>query len=86
MRDLGWEEGGAAWAWHKRLWAWEEELLVECRGLLFDFVLHPTVADWWVWRPDLDSGYTVRGAYGLLTFREVQVAEASLALIWHSTD
>jgi hypothetical protein len=31
-----WEEGGAAWAWCIHLWTWEEELLVECRGLLPD--------------------------------------------------
>jgi hypothetical protein len=36
MRDLWWEEGEAAWAWRIHLWAWEEELLVECRGLLSD--------------------------------------------------
>lgn len=31
MCDLGWEEGGAAWQWRRRLWAWVEDLLGECK-------------------------------------------------------
>jgi hypothetical protein len=78
-----WEEGGAAWAWCIHLWTWEEELLVECRGLLPDFVYQPVVEDRWVWRTDPDGGYTVRGAYSL-TFTDVLAVEASSALIWHT--
>jgi len=39
MFQLGWEEGGDAWKWRRGLWAWEEELLVECRLLLLSVVL-----------------------------------------------
>jgi len=24
MKLLGWDEGGEAWKWHKRLWEWEQ--------------------------------------------------------------
>ena len=27
---LGWGDGGNAWRWRRRLWAWEEELISEC--------------------------------------------------------
>ena len=30
----GWEDGGEAWSWRRRLWTWEEEMLEECRQLL----------------------------------------------------
>jgi hypothetical protein len=39
MRGLGWEEGGAAWQWCRRLWASEEEFIRECRSLLHDISL-----------------------------------------------
>jgi hypothetical protein len=81
MRDLGWEEGGVAWVWHRHIWTWEEELLVECMGLLPDFVYQPVVEDRWVWRTDPDRGYTVRGAYSQLTFTDIQTLEASSSLI-----
>ncbi|MCI65436.1 hypothetical protein A2U01_0086694, partial [Trifolium medium] len=55
MCELGWEEGGAAWQWRRQLRAWEEEMLGECRDLLFDVVLQPTVSDVWVWRHDSDG-------------------------------
>lgn len=37
MCGLGWEDGGAAWQWRRRLWVGEDELLGECRILLHDF-------------------------------------------------
>ncbi|MCI18011.1 cysteine-rich receptor-like protein kinase, partial [Trifolium medium] len=66
---------------------------------LFDLSLHKssTVAamqdlGWevggaaWSWRrqlPDSGGGYTVRGAYNLLTSTEAQDVEATTDLIWH---
>ncbi|MCI63321.1 helicase-like protein, partial [Trifolium medium] len=79
----GWGDEGAAWSWRRQLWAWEEALLEECRTLLSDIVLQPNVADQWLWRPDLGGGYSVWGAYDLLTFREVQDVDATTDLIWH---
>jgi hypothetical protein len=80
---LGWEEGGAAWSWHRRMWAWEEVMLGECRSLLSNIVLQPIVADKWMWRHDPGGGYTVRSTYSQLTFRDVQEEKAISALIWH---
>jgi hypothetical protein len=46
--------------------------------------LQPNVTDQWLWRHDPSNGYIVRSAaYNLLTFREVQDAEAATNLIWH---
>jgi hypothetical protein len=50
---------GGGWSWRRRLWAWEEDLLEECRALLFDVVLFPNVSDKWVWLPDIANGYSV---------------------------
>jgi hypothetical protein len=70
MCDLGWEAGGTAWLWRRPLRAWEEHPSAECRLLLYDVVLQPHVANHWVWRHDLEGGYSVRGVYQLLTRRE----------------
>jgi len=43
----GWEEGGEAWRWRRPLWAWEEELLEECRTLLVTVSLQDTIFDVW---------------------------------------
>ncbi|MCI65604.1 heat-shock protein, partial [Trifolium medium] len=58
-------------------------MLEECRGFLSNIVLQPNVTDQWVWRPDPGGGYSVRGAYELLTSREFQDVEATRDLLWH---
>lgn len=40
MFAIGWGEGGKAWKWRKRLFAWEEEQVAEIILLLTNFVLH----------------------------------------------
>jgi len=65
------------------LWAWEEELVEECRALLFDVVLVPNVSDTWEWLPDIAEGYSVRGAYDLLTNGEDSHLGLPLELVWH---
>jgi hypothetical protein len=62
---------------------WEEELLGECRNLISALVLQPDVAAQWQWRNDPGGGYTVRGAYTLLTRTEVPDEVATTTLIWH---
>ncbi|PNX58735.1 receptor-like protein kinase ANXUR2, partial [Trifolium pratense] len=59
--------GGEAWEWRRQLRAWEEEMLGECQAFLLTISLQDHVSDRWQWRADLDDGYTVRGAYQLLT-------------------
>ncbi|MCH98404.1 receptor-like protein kinase ANXUR2, partial [Trifolium medium] len=83
MCELGWEEGGAAWQWRRQLWVWEEEMLGECRGLLIDIVMQPNISDQWLWRHDIGGGYSVRGAYNLLTTMASHGVDASSDLIWH---
>jgi len=39
MSQLGWGEGGEAWRWRRRLFAWEEELVGEFILLLADVTL-----------------------------------------------
>jgi hypothetical protein len=67
--DLGWGERGGAWLWRRSLRVWEEEQLGECRHLLPDIVLQPSVVDQWLWRHDSGGGYSVWGVYSLLTRR-----------------
>ncbi|GAU24253.1 hypothetical protein TSUD_23900, partial [Trifolium subterraneum] len=40
--------------------------------------------DRWQWQPDPDIGYTVRGAYHLLTFHDPATMDDVEKLIWHS--
>ncbi|GAU41424.1 hypothetical protein TSUD_26040 [Trifolium subterraneum] len=40
--------------------------------------------DRWQWEPDHDKGYTVRGAYQLLTSRDSITLDAASGLIWHT--
>ena len=58
--SLGVEQGDA---WRRRcrrrLWAWEEEMLEECRTLLLDVSAQTNVSNQWVWLPDLSEGYSV---------------------------
>ena len=83
MCDLGWEEGGEAWSWRRHLWAWEEEMLEECRTLLDNVVLQPNVPDRWQWDPNIHVGYTLRGAYHALTSTDTHIPDATKNIVWH---
>ena len=63
MCALGWEVGGEAWRWRRRLWMWEEEMLEECRQLLDDVIVQANTLDRWQWDPNTHDGYIVCGAY-----------------------
>ncbi|GAU40818.1 hypothetical protein TSUD_398020 [Trifolium subterraneum] len=41
-------------------------------------------SDRWQWKPDPDKGYTVRGAYQLLTSQVTATMDEAEKLIWHS--
>jgi len=47
MYDLGWDIRAGAWRWRRRLRAWEEELLEECKLLLLTVVLQVNDDDVW---------------------------------------
>ncbi|XP_045802968.1 uncharacterized protein LOC123896645 [Trifolium pratense] len=83
MFSRGWEVGGEAWQWRRQLRAWEEELLGECQAFLLTISLQDHVSDRWLWRTDLDDGYTVRDAYQLLTSQDDVTLDAASGLIWH---
>jgi hypothetical protein len=70
MFSLGWEDGGAAWRWKRRLWVWEEELLVEFRTLLHNISLQSNVTYHWQWQLDPIEGYLVCDVYRFLTAQE----------------
>jgi len=53
MFSLGWGEDGDAWQWRRRLWVWEEELLVECMMLLSNVILQVDDSDRWQWLHDV---------------------------------
>jgi hypothetical protein len=68
------------------LWAWEEEMLGECQTLLFPFIVQagsPNVWAVWQWQPDHDTGYSVRGAYHLLTSQDSVIVGETNDLVWH---
>lgn len=74
---------GDGWRWRRRLWVWEENLLEECRALLFDVSLFPNVSDVWVWILDPVGGYSVRGAYDFLTSADTNHLDSAMDLVWH---
>ena len=80
MSHLGWEVGGDAWRWW---WAWEEDLVVECRTLLHSVVLQPNISDQWHWLLDIVGGYTMRSRYQLLTSQDSAAVGTSEDLMWH---
>jgi hypothetical protein len=65
MFELGVEVHGEAWQW-----AWEEELVEECREIFLTVTLQDSSSDRWLWLPDQIGGYSVRGVYDLLTAQE----------------
>jgi hypothetical protein len=81
--SLGLERQGEGWSWRRRLCVWEEDMLEECRPLLFDVLLVPNVADKWVWLPDIADEYSVRGAYDLLLTCDNSQMDKALELVWH---
>lgn len=83
MFARGWEEGGEAWSWRRRLWVWEEELLAECRTLLANVVVQSDVSDRWQWELDKNDGYKVRDAYHALTHMTGTNLDVTTNLVWH---
>jgi hypothetical protein len=57
------------------------EMLRECQDLLHDILLQVQCFDTWQWRPDPKHGYSVRGAYQLLTTHQSVTLDAAADLI-----
>jgi len=71
------------WVWRRCLFAWEEECVRECCALLHDIVLQDHTMDRWRWLLDPVLGYTVKGAYHLLTSVEEPPARGLFDDLWH---
>ena len=80
---LGWEDGGEALNWRRRLWVWEEELVEECRILLANVVVQSNVSDRWQWELKKHDGYKVRDAYHALTHMAAPTLDVIANLVWH---
>lgn len=81
MFPWGWDEGGEAWKWCRRLWAWEEALVEECGNMLLTVVLQVDIEDSWRLTPDPVVGYTISGAYQVLTSRLPTIMNVPMALL-----
>ncbi|GAU13337.1 hypothetical protein TSUD_42910 [Trifolium subterraneum] len=58
-------------------------MLRECQTLLLNFSFQVQSSDSWQWQPDLDTGYSVCGAYQLLTSQDSITLGEAETLIWH---
>ncbi|GAU28132.1 hypothetical protein TSUD_295700 [Trifolium subterraneum] len=57
---------------------------VEGVSVFLTLTLHVQSSDRWQWQPDPDEGYTVRGAYQLLTSHVSSTLDDADKLIWHT--
>ena len=83
LANLGWEDGGEAWGWRRRLFAWEEDSVRECSSLLSNVVLQDHIQDNWRWLLDPVHGYSVCGAYRFLTSDAEPVVDGVYKNVWH---
>ncbi|KAK2406681.1 hypothetical protein QL285_042386 [Trifolium repens] len=58
-------------------------MLGECQSLLLFVPVQAQSSDVWRWQPDPDTGYSVRGAYQLLTSQDSFTLGAAEDLVWH---
>jgi len=56
---------------------------VEIRSLLANVVLQDAETDVWLWRPNVDDGYTVRGVYQMLMWQEMHNHDVASEAPWH---
>jgi hypothetical protein len=81
MFSLCWGEGGETWGWRRRLLAWEEDLVGECRYLLSNVTLQDIETDIWQWCPTVGDGYTVCGVYQMLMRQEMHSYNEALGAV-----
>jgi hypothetical protein len=58
-------------------------MLGECIDLLHTIVLQTNISDSWIWRHGIGGGYSVRGAYSVLTTLDGVTTAGASDLIWH---
>ena len=58
-------------------------MLEECRAFLFDVSLHVNVSDQWLWIPNPAEGFSVQGAYYVLTSKDLPQVDSTAEMIWH---
>ncbi|PNY09288.1 hypothetical protein L195_g005834 [Trifolium pratense] len=59
-------------------------MLGECTSLLYDIVLQTNISDSWIWQHDTGGGYSMRGAYALLTSTDADTVAGAFEVIWHN--
>jgi len=78
MSHLGWREDGGVWRWRRRLFVWEELLL-----LLHNVILQVDKADSWLWTLGTCRAYSVHSAYRIINIYPPLVNLVSVADLWH---
>ena len=82
MAERGWDVVGGAWAWRRRLLAWEEESVSECSSLQCDIAFQVSTSDRWRWVLDPISSYSVKGTYKYLTLPTTPVETGLYDAAW----
>jgi len=82
MSTLGWGLEGAAWSWRRRLFAWEEELVVKLRLLLQNVTLQVLREDRWIRNLEQSSIYSVCSAYNFLNVQAPFDHAVSVSSLW----
>ncbi|GAU16787.1 hypothetical protein TSUD_200300 [Trifolium subterraneum] len=83
VKRRGWELGGNEWRWRRRLFAWKEQLWGDCCTIVANVVLQVDSSYVWESIPDHDTGYSVGGAYHLLTRGYPSVTSHQSDLVWN---
>jgi hypothetical protein len=78
-----WAVGGGGWRWHRELFAWKEQLVLERCIVLKNLFLQVDALDKWTWLPDPTNNYSVRGAYHLLTHLVPVIITVHKDIIWN---
>ncbi|GAU50369.1 hypothetical protein TSUD_284670 [Trifolium subterraneum] len=76
MFEAGWGIGGETWKWRRRLFAWEEELVLGCVGKLANICLQVDEVDRWVWKLHSSQSYSVKSAYSYLSASETRISDS----------
>ncbi|MCH81942.1 cytochrome P450 [Trifolium medium] len=83
MCRLSWSGGGEGWQLRRRLFVWEEGLLVECCLLLANVVLQVQELDKWRWLLDPDGAYSVSSTYYWLTHQVPVDPSSHKDVVWN---